>query len=101
MKRRKVVSEKDKPGWKNIPIAGILLEPGSARKYQTGDWRAFRPIIDQDKCINCLLCWIYCPDAAVTRLEKSVDVDYDYCKGCGICANECPAKAITMVEEKR
>lgn len=90
-----------KPGWKSIPIGGILLEPGSAMKYKTGDWKALRPTVDQKKCTNCLLCWIYCPDAAINRLENFVNVNYDYCKGCGICANECPVKAITMVEEKR
>jgi len=95
------LSKTAKPGWKTIPIGGLLLEPGSAMKYKTGDWRAFRPNVDQGKCINCLLCWIYCPDAAIVRKEKNVDVNYDYCKGCGICANECPVKAITMTEEKR
>jgi pyruvate ferredoxin oxidoreductase delta subunit len=95
------LSKTAKPGWKTIPIGGILLEPGSAMKYKTGDWRAFKPNVDQGKCINCLLCWIYCPDAAIVRKEKFVEVNYDYCKGCGICANECPVKAITMTEEKR
>jgi pyruvate ferredoxin oxidoreductase delta subunit len=95
------LSKTAKPGWKTIPIGGILLEPGSAVKYKTGDWRAFKPNVDQGKCINCLLCWIYCPDAAINRKEKFVEVNYDYCKGCGICANECPVKAITMTEEKR
>jgi len=95
------LSKTAKPGWKTIPIGGLLLEPGSAMKYKTGDWRAFRPNVDQGKCINCLLCWIFCPDAAIVRKEKNVEVNYDYCKGCGICANECPVKAITMTEEKR
>ncbi|RJS91814.1 4Fe-4S dicluster domain-containing protein [Candidatus Bathyarchaeota archaeon] len=101
MRRRRVLSEESKPGWRSIPIAGILLEPGSALKYKTGDWRAFRPVIDKEKCVNCLLCWIYCPDGAIIREEKKVSVNYEYCKGCGICANECPVKAITMVEERR
>ena len=95
------MSKTAKPGWRTMPIGGILLEPGSAMKYKTGDWRAFKPNVDQSKCINCLLCWIFCPDAAIVRKEKFVDVNYDYCKGCGICANECPVKAITMTEEKR
>ncbi len=90
-----------KPGWKSLPIGGVVLEPGSAMKYKTGDWRAFRAVVDQKKCINCLLCWIYCPDAAINRLEKFVEINYDYCKGCGVCANECPVDAITMVEEKK
>ena len=90
-----------KPGWKSVPIGGALLQPGSAMQYKTGDWRAFRPIVDHKKCINCLLCWIYCPDVSIDRLEKFIDINYDYCKGCGICANECPVGAITMVEEQR
>jgi pyruvate ferredoxin oxidoreductase delta subunit len=101
MRRQQALSKTPKPGWKSMPIGGILLEPGSAMKYKTGDWRAFKPNVDQSKCINCLLCWIFCPDAAIVRKEKFVDVNYDYCKGCGICANECPVKAITMTEEKR
>jgi len=95
------LSKESKPGWKKIPIGGLLFEPGSAIGYKTGDWRAFKPIVDQGKCINCLLCWIYCPDAAIVRKEKFIDINYDYCKGCGICANECPVKAIMMVEEKK
>jgi len=95
------MSGESKPGWRSIPIGGIILEPGSAMKYKTGDWRAFRPVIDEEKCTYCLLCWIYCPDGAIIREEKTVRVNYDYCKGCGICANECPSKAITMVEEKK
>ena len=95
------MSTDKKPGWKTIPLGGIILESGSALKYKTGDWRAFRPIVDKEKCINCLLCWIFCPDASIIRLEKHVEINYDYCKGCGICENECPVKAITMEEEKR
>lgn len=90
---------KSEPLWKKLPIGGLLLEPGSALKYKTGDWRSARPVIDKEKCISCLLCWIYCPDAAIYREEEKVVVNYDYCKGCGICAEECPVKAIEMVEE--
>jgi len=51
--------------------------------------------------VNCLLCWIYCPDSSIVRKEKCVEVNYDYCKGCGICAHECPKDAIKMVEEEK
>ena len=93
------MSEEEKLGWKSLPIGGLLLEAGSSMKYKTGDWRASRPVVDSDKCTNCLICWIYCPDAAINRGEKVVEINYDYCKGCGICAAECPVKAITMEEE--
>lgn len=80
-------------------IGAVVTKPGSSMEHKTGGWRTRRPIVDVEKCVNCLICWIYCPDSSIIRLEKHVAVNYDYCKGCGICAMECPAKAITMVEE--
>jgi len=92
---------KSKPGWRSIPIGGLILEAGNAEKYETGDWRAFRPVRDQEKCTNCLLCWIFCPDGAVkVREGKIAEIDLAHCKGCGICAHECPVDAIEMVEEE-
>jgi len=95
------LSSDEKPGWKALPIGGVVPEAGSSLKYKTGDWRAFRPLVEEEKCVNCLLCWIYCPDSAIVRKEKWVEVNYDYCKGCGICAHECPKEAIKMVEETK
>jgi len=95
-----------KPGWKEIPIAGVPFI--SSLEYKTGDWRVFKPVIDDNKCIKCLLCNIYCPDMSIkVRWDETgnralgVYVDYEYCKGCGICADICPVKAITMVKEER
>ncbi len=90
-----------KPGWKKLPF-GDLLEAGTAKEFETGDWRSLRPIKDDEKCINCLNCWIWCPDSAIiVKDEKMVGIDYRYCKGCGICAKVCPPKvqAIEMVDE--
>ncbi|MGB9709935.1 MAG: 4Fe-4S binding protein [Thermodesulfovibrio sp.] len=91
-------------GWKSIPPGMVILEPGSALKFKTGSWRAFKPRWIEENCIQCLLCWLYCPDNAVKVKDgKRMDFDYDYCKGCGICARECPGKkgnkAIVMEEE--
>jgi len=94
-------STEAKPGWKSLPMGAVVIEPGSSVKYKTGDWRAFKPVVDKTKCVNCLLCWIYCPDSAIIRREKWVEVNYEHCKGCGICAHECPTKAIEMVEEQK
>ncbi len=86
--------------WKEIPMGGLILEAGNADSYKTGDWRSQRPIVDLDKCINCLTCWMVCPDSAVVvKDEKMTGYDYDHCKGCGICANECPVKCIEMKPE--
>lgn len=89
---------KQQKGWREIPIGTRIEVPGNAREYKTGDWRTFKPIRDNDKCTNCLFCWIYCPDGAIPVEDgKVADIDYDYCKGCGICAFECPVDAIEMV----
>ena len=41
--------------------------------------------------MNCLLCWLYCPDSAIALDgETFTGFDLDYCKGCGICAEVCP-----------
>jgi pyruvate ferredoxin oxidoreductase delta subunit len=101
--RRFKVSEDRKKGWKELPI-GAILEAGTAKKYKTGDWRSNRPVWNEDKCINCLRCWIYCPDSAIMLKDgKVAGIDLEHCKGCGICSEECPVKpikAITMVSEK-
>ena len=91
-------------GWKEIPRGGLILEAGNAVEYLTGEWRAQRPVLDPQKCINCLTCWIFCPDASiVVREGKMVGFDLEHCKGCGICSQVCPKKvqAITMVEESK
>lgn len=72
---------------------------GSATTNRTGGWRVTKPILDDSKCTNCLLCWFYCPDGAIERGDKVVQLDYDYCKGCGVCAAVCAPKAITMERE--
>lgn len=91
-----------KPGWKDIPIGGLILQPGNAQEYETGDWRTQRPIYNREACIDCFICWVYCPDSAIiVEDEEMKGIDYDHCKGCGICAVECPREeALTMVGEE-
>ena len=95
------MTTENKSGWKTLLPGAVIDEPGSSQKYKTGDWRAFRPFVIKEKCVNCLICWIYCPDGAIIREEKWVAINYDFCKGCGICAHECPKQAISMGDEPR
>ena len=79
--------------WKEMPIGGMIVEAGNSVEYDTGSWRTYRPVRDEEKCIHCLRCWILCPDSAIIVKDgKMVGFDLDHCKGCGICASECPPK---------
>jgi len=62
-------------------------------------WRVFTPEVDEDKCIGCKNCWIFCPETAIEWNEDTNKPSFRYnaCKGCGVCANECPVNAIEMV----
>ncbi len=52
-------------------------------------------------CIYCDNCYFYCPDMAITKLERGYEVKTDYCKGCGLCVAECPTGSIVMREESQ
>lgn len=81
----------------------VIKEPGSSKRNKTGSWReGKKPVIDQEKCVKCSICWTFCPDSAIFVNEKGeYHVNYDYCKGCLICAEECPFSAIDVVSEER
>jgi len=86
---------------KEIPIGGLIEEAGSSRHFKTGDWRSFRPVIDNGKCINCMFCVVDCPENCIRVKEdgKRGVIDLQYCKGCLICENVCPVKCVSHKEE--
>ena len=90
------------PTWKELAPGAVIPKAGSTAEKSTAGWRTNRPIWSNEKCIQCMRCWIFCPDSAILVKDGKVcGIDYDHCKGCGICAEECPKKvqAITMKPE--
>ncbi|RJP81457.1 MAG: 4Fe-4S dicluster domain-containing protein [Candidatus Zixiibacteriota bacterium] len=89
--------------YKTLPLAGLVEEAGTAENYNTGGWGVFKPVFKPEICIQCLFCWVYCPDSSIlTEGGKVVAIDYEHCKGCGLCSKECPTKpekAIIMVKK--
>jgi pyruvate ferredoxin oxidoreductase delta subunit len=87
-------------GWRELPIGGKIVQGGNSVEYETGSWRTFRPVVDKVKCINCMRCWLLCPDSAIYAEDgEMAGYDYVHCKGCGLCAEICPVDAIEMVLE--
>ena len=82
-------------------VPAIIPSPvGENDGMITGNWRFLRPVINQEKCTQCRVCDIYCPDACINPDPAGFTVNLKYCKGCGICWTECPVKgAITPVPE--
>lgn len=86
--------------WHELPLAGVV-RPDEVARPRTGGWRTgLKPSVRMERCVNCLLCWIYCPDVAI-RLdgEAFAGFDLDLCKGCELCAEVCPVDAIEMVAD--
>jgi len=89
-----------------VPEDHLLLpisKPKKGAGGETGAWRVYRPVIDPAKCIKCMMCYMYCPEAAieVSNRNEIPRIDYRYCKGCLICYEVCPVpgKAIKIERE--
>jgi 2-oxoacid:acceptor oxidoreductase delta subunit (pyruvate/2-ketoisovalerate family) len=85
-----------------LPMGIIIPEAGNAVEYDTGSWGTFKPMFHEDRCIQCYICWVVCPDSSVIIKDGNVvGFDYFHCKGCGLCAAECPPKANAITMEKK
>jgi pyruvate ferredoxin oxidoreductase gamma subunit len=79
-----------------------ITSPGNSKARRTGDWSTYKPVIDYDNCTKCMICFVYCPDSAITIDKDGYPVvNYDMCKGCDICYTECPTKTITIARKIR
>ena len=86
--------------WDELPVAGVVVHDEELRT-RTGNYRTgVRPEAELAKCVDCLLCWLYCPDSAIVLDgTRFAGVDLEICKGCEICSEVCPTGAIEMVAE--
>lgn len=83
--------------WRDLPEGGIIKNVPTSPNFKTGDWKSKQPKFIKEKCTNCLLCWLYCPDSVIEVKDGKVcKFHLDFCKGCGICSEVCPASAIEM-----
>ena len=92
---------KNQWGASKLPIGGVVPFNAASELYLTGDWREYRPVVNDDKCTGCTQCYFVCPDDVISMDDRYHPVfDYDFCKGCALCADICPVEAIDMVLEE-
>ncbi len=97
---RKADEINEKTPWQEMTVGGEIAEGGTSSLIMTGQWRTNRPVWNESKCKQCLLCAPFCPDSSIPVEErKRRDFDLDHCKGCGICAKICPFGAIEFIKE--
>ena len=80
-----------------IPM-GPAFPTGQLHDISSG-MRTFRPVIDTEKGVRCLRCFLVCPDGAGDGARERLENAYGYCKGWGVCNRACKLGAITMVKE--
>ena len=97
-------------GYRTAPIGGVLPLPGNTAHNDLHASRTgWMPVLDRDKCIDCGMCDMVCPDLClVWSTHTSEDgkpavrldgIDYRYCKGCMRCVETCSTLAMTREAE--
>ncbi len=97
-------------GYLNAPLGGAIVNPGNTvLKDLSASRQGFLPAFRREKCVNCALCELACPDLCFVWADNPdrkarvrrvlVGIDYQYCKGCLKCVEVCPTAALEAVRE--
>ena len=94
----------DITGWDTNRIAevaeSVRAETGAT---QHGDWKPWFPVIDYDRCTNCMQCLSFCLFGVygVDEQNKIQAQNHDNCKtNCPACSRVCPEAAIMFPKYK-
>ena len=82
----------------DAPNLHLIMEQES--KPEHSDYYGLdKAVIDNDKCVECNLCYENCRFDAINKDDGYTVEIYD-CEGCGVCEAICPSSAISMVPYK-
>jgi Pyruvate/2-oxoacid:ferredoxin oxidoreductase delta subunit len=89
----------------NVPAGKVVREDGPkpALKSEMGTWKPWFPVIDYDRCTNCMQCLSFCLFGVYgVDEEKRIQVqNQDNCKtNCPACSRVCPEAAIMFPKYK-
>lgn len=100
----------NKWGYANAPIGGTNPRFGSTVSSDLSASRqGYIPLFIQDRCINCGLCDMACPDFVFQfqrgesngkSIMRNMGLDYHHCKGCLRCVEVCPTNALVTGKER-
>ena len=83
--------------WQDLTEGMQIYGPETSLAFNTGDWSTNKPMLNEELCVQCLMCVPVCPDSVISVIDgKRGPFDYKHCKGCGICVKACHTGAITM-----
>ena len=76
-----------------VPAKPLNLEYGEHKPKQIA-------VIDEDRCIGCVMCIKACPTDAIIGMAKRMHtvIERD-CTGCELCLEPCPVDCIDMVDQ--
>ena len=82
-------------------IRGLAALLGKMGKPLNPEYGEHKPrevaVIDEDRCIGCVMCIKPCPTDAIIGSAKHIHtVIADDCTGCGLCVDPCPVDCIDM-----
>ncbi len=79
-------------------LAALLGKMGKPLNPKYGIHQAKEvAVIDEDRCIGCVMCIKPCPTDAIIGTAKHIHtVLSDDCTGCGLCVDPCPVDCISM-----
>ena len=88
----------DITGWDAPRVAGLVeTVRGETGAVRQGEWKPWFPVIDYDRCTNCMQCLSFCLfDVYGVDGDKRIQVqNNDNCKtNCPACSRVCPEAAI-------
>ena len=79
-------------------LAALLGKMGKPLNPKYGETKPREvAVIDEDRCIGCVMCIKPCPtDAIIGSAKHNHTVIADDCTGCGLCIDPCPVDCIEM-----
>ncbi len=88
-------------GYDNSPIGGVnTLYANAVTNNTEGAREGYLPHYIRERCIDCGLCDVTCPDMVFQFKDgKNMGMDLYHCKGCLRCVEICPAKALVAAKE--